>query len=123
MTKYLGFVANRLWLIMTIYVVTILAASFLFMVLEKREFHEGLWWAVVTALTIGYGDIAPVTGAGRAMGVIFGHFWVFLIIPMIVANIIIRVIEDQNEFTDAEQKEVMRKLNNIESILSKIDKK
>ena len=74
MTKYLGFVANRLWLIMTIYVVTILAASFLFMVLEKREFHEGLWWAVVTALTIGYGDIAPVTGAGRTMGVLFGHF-------------------------------------------------
>lgn len=122
MGKQIGFIANRLWLILTIYLASILLAAGLFMWLEHRAFHEGMWWAVITALTIGYGDIAPVTGAGRIMGAIFGHFWIFLVIPMIIANIIVRVIEDQHKFTDDEQKEMMEKLKNIESLLSKPDK-
>lgn len=31
---------------------------------------EGIWWAVVTTATIGYGDYAPVTLAGRITGII-----------------------------------------------------
>lgn len=31
---------------------------------------EGIWWAVVTTATIGYGDYAPVTFAGRITGII-----------------------------------------------------
>ena len=123
MGKHIVFIANRLWLILTIYAFSILAAAFLFMLLENREFHEGLWWAVITALTIGYGDIAPVTGIGRMMGAIFGHFWIFAVIPMIIANIIVKVIQDKNEFTDAEQKEIMHKLKNIASLLSKENNK
>lgn len=34
------------------------------------SFGESLWWASVTITTVGYGDIVPVTGAGRAMGVV-----------------------------------------------------
>ena len=29
---------------------------------------SGLWWSIATLLTIGYGDIYPVTGFGRLMG-------------------------------------------------------
>ena len=30
---------------------------------------SGMWWAVSTLLTVGYGDIYPVTAAGRAFGI------------------------------------------------------
>ena len=37
---------------------------------EFKSFADALWWAVVTICTVGYGDITPITTAGRWAGVI-----------------------------------------------------
>ena len=34
-----------------------------------KNAFSGVWWSVSTLLTIGYGDIYPVTPAGKAMGI------------------------------------------------------
>lgn len=117
MSKFIVFIANRVWLILAIYVGSILLSSLLFAFVEVRTFWDGLWWSVVTSLSIGYGDITPVTASGKAIGITFGHFWIFAVIPMIVTNIIIRVLEDQNAFTDSEQREVIERIKNIEAML------
>jgi len=33
-----------------------------------QSFPDALWWAVVTITTVGYGDMVPITAAGRAVG-------------------------------------------------------
>lgn len=34
-----------------------------------KNTSDGLWWSVQTLTTIGYGDVVPVTGVGRLLGV------------------------------------------------------
>lgn len=36
-----------------------------------RGLFSGFWWAVATLTTVGYGDKAPVTVAGRAIGIVW----------------------------------------------------
>ncbi len=119
--RTLMFVANRLWLILLLYGLSLLMGAYCFSVLESRSLADGLWWAAVTSLTIGYGDITPLTPLGRIAGIAFGHFWIFVVIPMIVANIIIHLVEDKHLFSDEEQRELMQRLKRIEQQLAEGD--
>jgi len=53
----------------------IAVCGWLFFILERgsnpgvRRLMDGLWWAFATATTTGYGDITPVTDAGKVLSV------------------------------------------------------
>lgn len=95
--------ANDLRMIAVVYIGSLLFAALLFSLVEGETYLDSLWWCVVTALTIGYGDISPETLAGRLIAAGFQHFWIFGIAPLIIVNIIVRVSRDRDEYTHAEQ--------------------
>ena len=55
-----------------------LLAGFVVTLVDRRDFPtfgSGVWWAIVTLGTVGYGDIVPHTAWGRVVGslvIVFG---------------------------------------------------
>jgi len=46
---------------------------------QVTNFFDAIWWAVVTATTVGYGDIYPVTWEGRVIGMLLMFFGIGLV--------------------------------------------
>ena len=64
------FIHNHLYklLLIILLIYTTISSIFLYALEDSiRSFEEALWFNLVTAATVGYGDITPVTPTGRAL--------------------------------------------------------
>lgn len=43
-----------------------------------KDVGEGFWWALITFATVGYGDVYPITGLGKLLGMFSAIFGVML---------------------------------------------
>ena len=61
-------VRNAAGVIVLVTVLVVVAAGFLISVLDREEYPSlsvGLWWALQTVTTVGYGDVTPTNVSGR----------------------------------------------------------
>jgi hypothetical protein len=72
--------------------------------LEGKGPVEGLWWALVTITTVGYGDYSPATTAGRGVGAVLMVSG-FVLVLCASAMVTSRMIHNDDLLSDAEQKE------------------
>lgn len=72
-----------------------------------------LWWAVVTASTVGYGDAYPETTFGRGVATVLIISMVTVVIPMITASFTSKLIVDRDVFTHEEQEQIKDALKQI----------
>jgi len=105
--------SSSIWRIIALYILSLLIGAGVFSVAEAKPFFDSLWWCCVSALTIGYGDIYPVTAVGRVAAMLFSHFWIMFIAPLVIANILNIALEDRNLFSHEEQEEMKALLKRL----------
>jgi voltage-gated potassium channel len=99
------------------YLGLILFGALLFSFFESKTYADSLWWAFVTALTVGYGDMYPVTLGGRIVGLVLMHSVVFIVAPLIVTRLVARIFMDANKFTHEEQEQIKKDIAEIKAML------
>jgi voltage-gated potassium channel len=94
-------------------------------VLDPSEFDNvwiGLWWAVQTVTTVGYGDIVPEHTSGRIVATVLMLFGIGFL--TVVTAVITAVFLEQvrRRLGDPTQAKVEQKLDDIEARLQRIEK-
>ncbi len=115
--------------IATATIVITLAAGLVMTALDRDNYPslgQGLWWAVQTTTTVGYGDNVPTTVAGRLLAVLvmfFGIGFLTVITAAITSTFVARSrLEQRDEDTEtptvAHFRQLDTRLERIEAALS-----
>jgi voltage-gated potassium channel len=103
------------------YALLILSCGVLIYQFERGEtvksFGDAIWWAIVTASTVGYGDISPQTWQGRVIAGVLISVMVLLVIPLITAHFASKLIVDNDAFHHEEQEELKSNLRRVRVLL------
>ena len=73
---------------------------------------------MVTASTVGYGDISPSTLPARFMAALLISIMVLLVIPLITAHFASKLIVDTDAFKHEEQEELKRNLRDVRVMMA-----
>ncbi len=96
-----------------------------------KNIFDGIWWAVVTLTTIGYGDVYPITFAGRILAIILALIGIGLVaLPTgILTSGFIRALRSEKKISqlvdtmEEEEKEQDELLERVEEIETTIKQK
>ena len=100
-----------------------LLAGFLVTLLDKKDFPTfgtGVWWAIVTLGTVGYGDVVPHTPWGRVVGslvIVVGVTFIAYLTATVTSAFVNAAEEEarqkerrREEASEAETRELLRGL-------------
>ena len=85
-----------------------------------NSFADALWWAVVTITTVGYGDMVPISVAGRAVAVVLMLGGIAFFSGM-TANLASFLIKGREKNTDKHEiTQLMKEIEGLRQELAKI---
>ena len=128
---------NRFGQVLGLAALLIVFAGAMFAHLEHRSFSDGIWWALVTITTVGYGDVVPTTENGRVFGAFMIAFGVVLF-SLVTANIsaflvgeeqsriereILRQVKENNERLIRQEQQATQHLERIIERLAEMEQR
>ena len=126
--------------IVTITALLVAGAGALIRVIDHEEYPDiwvGMWWALQTVTTVGYGDVTPKNLTGRLVGAVVmleGIAFLAIITAAITSTFVARaereraVIEGREEATYAQQfqerfDDLDKRLDRLETMLGELGKR
>ena len=84
-----------------------------------ETFPNALWWSIVTATTVGYGDMVPVTTTGRIAGVVLmtGGIGLFGAVTANLASLLVR-----NDSSDAALESLTRQVEALQGEVARLQR-
>jgi len=126
--------------IVTITTLLVVGAGALIRIIDHEEYPDiwlGMWWALQTVTTVGYGDVTPKNFTGRLVGAVVmleGIAFLAIITAAITSTFVARaereraVIEGREEATYSQQfqerfDELDKRLDRLEAMLGELGKR
>lgn len=83
-----------------------------------QSFGDGLWWAMATITTVGYGDVFPVTAAGRAVAVVLMMLGIAGF-GLVTASLAAYFVAEDEDANDRRWQEIDGRLRRIEEAIAR----
>jgi voltage-gated potassium channel len=103
--------------------VIVIGGGILIRVLDHHEYSSiwvGMWFALQTVTTVGYGDVTPKDPAGRviaALVMLEGIAFVTIVTAAITSTFVARAAREAERGAESGQVELEQRLDRIESLL------
>jgi voltage-gated potassium channel Kch len=101
-----------------------IVSGVLMRILDQREFDNvwlGLWWAVQTVTTVGYGDVTPTNVEGRLVASVL-MLTAIAFLTVITASVTAALIEQvRRRAADSSDAELHRKLDEVNARLDRLE--
>jgi voltage-gated potassium channel len=98
-------------------VALLVSASAAYAATEHKGLGDSLYWALITATTVGYGDAYPHTSAGRVVAIVLVFAMVIFFLPMVTASMASKLIVNRDVFTHEEQEELKEGLHRLLTLM------
>ncbi len=88
-----------------------------------NSFLDAIWWTVATLTTVGYGDVIPVTDAGKIMAIFYMLFaigFLLIILSAIGTRFYKRRIEPNEQEISHAQKLILQRIDDLEKSIKEM---
>lgn len=100
--------------------VIVVGAGVAITLLDREEYPNvgvGMWWALQTVTTVGYGDVTPTHVTGRILGAVLmlqGTAFIAIVTAVITSTFVARATRERVEGETSDREHIDRRFNELE---------